>query len=240
VNLYDIDPSNHRLSHQTTMKPEDPQGPDPSLQAQRQALSDLMDARIDPAGAALVCAQWRSSAAQRADWHAYQVIGDVLRTADLAPRGADHDDAFLKSLRARLAVEPVVMAPSLSVSQAAPRARDHAFAESAPMPSSPSERPGNPRGHQGPSAWRSAVSAAAGVMVVMGVVGLLRGGGGQDLASAPTATAPHVPAAGVTPVLVVNDQRMLRDPRLDRYLQAHQQVGDVGMGGLHPVSAWSR
>ncbi|MFM7703871.1 MAG: RseA family anti-sigma factor, partial [Rubrivivax sp.] len=47
----------------------------------------------------------------RADWHVYHLIGDVLRTPDLAtPPG--HDAAFMAGLRERLAAEPVVLTPA--------------------------------------------------------------------------------------------------------------------------------
>ena len=38
-------------------------------------------------------------------WHAYHVIGDVLRSSELAPSSSDH--AFLERLERRLASEPV-------------------------------------------------------------------------------------------------------------------------------------
>ena len=55
-------------------------------------------------------AHWANDAEGRAAWHAYQLIGDVLRSEDLAstPR---HDAAFLAALRGRLADEPAVLAP---------------------------------------------------------------------------------------------------------------------------------
>ena len=50
------------------------------------------------------------------DWH---LIGDVMRSQDLAPaRG--RDEAFLERLRAELAREPIVLAPLVSTGTAAP------------------------------------------------------------------------------------------------------------------------
>ena len=53
-------------------------------------------------------------------WHAYQLIGDVLRSEDLAAEPAA-DEAFLVALRARLADEPVVLAPQPRVEEAGRR-----------------------------------------------------------------------------------------------------------------------
>ena len=52
----------------------------------------------------------RATQPVRASWQAYQLIGDVLRSDDLATDPA-RDAEFLARLRARLASEPVVLAP---------------------------------------------------------------------------------------------------------------------------------
>ena len=82
-----------------------------TAKAGRQALSSLMDGDLEPGAAGEAFAAWRQDADVRASWHAYHLIGDVLRSEDLATRPAS-DEAFLRSLRARLADEPVPMAPS--------------------------------------------------------------------------------------------------------------------------------
>lgn len=76
-----------------------------------EALSALMDGQADAAQLERVAKQWRQSADVRARWHAWHVIGDGLRSEDLAGH-AQRDEAFLQSLRLKLAQEPVVMAPS--------------------------------------------------------------------------------------------------------------------------------
>src|SRR5688500_8447097 len=73
-------------------------------------LSALTDGELDSAAAARACARWRDDPSQRSAWHAYQLIGDVLRSDDLAST-ARRDAAFLAALRTRLAAEPVVLAP---------------------------------------------------------------------------------------------------------------------------------
>src|SRR4051812_6645764 len=77
-------------------------------------LSALMDGELDAAAAGTACDSWRDDPEARACWHAYQLIGDVLRSDDLAS-GRQRDDAFLRGLQQRLAQEPVVLAPSRAV-----------------------------------------------------------------------------------------------------------------------------
>ena len=52
--------------------------------AAREQLSALVDGELDPAAAVRACAGWRDDAGCRATWHAYHLIGDVLRSDDLA------------------------------------------------------------------------------------------------------------------------------------------------------------
>ncbi|MBC8058153.1 MAG: sigma-E factor negative regulatory protein, partial [Rhizobiales bacterium] len=78
--------------------------------AGRESLSALLDGELDPVAVSRACAQWRDSATSRATWHAYTLIGDVLRSDDLAGDAA-RDPAFLDAFRARMAGEPVVLAP---------------------------------------------------------------------------------------------------------------------------------
>ncbi|MDQ6680428.1 MAG: sigma-E factor negative regulatory protein, partial [Pseudomonadota bacterium] len=73
-------------------------------------LSALADGELDGAAAAATCAAWRLEAAACASWHTYHLIGDVLRSHDLAAHPA-RDAAFLGALRGRLAKEPVIIAP---------------------------------------------------------------------------------------------------------------------------------
>ena len=66
--------------------------------------------RARRAAAARACAGWRDDRRARAAWHAYHLIGDVLRSRRPG-RDRPRDEAFLVALRARLADEPVVLAP---------------------------------------------------------------------------------------------------------------------------------
>ncbi len=73
--------------------------------AQLSALADGEAAALDEG-----CRRWRDDPEARARWHSYQLIGDVLRSEDLASTAA-RDAAFLRGVRERLALEPVVFAP---------------------------------------------------------------------------------------------------------------------------------
>ena len=81
-------------------------------------LSALMDGEADASALQTCCDAWREDAAGRAAWHAYHLIGDVLRSEDLSS-APQRDAAFVAALRARLDAEPALLAPS--VVRAAPQ-----------------------------------------------------------------------------------------------------------------------
>jgi sigma-E factor negative regulatory protein RseA len=85
--------------------------PDPAPDSPRHWISDLTDGRLDGGALATACRAWATDGEARRTWHAYHLVGDVLRSDALA-RDARHDAAFLAALRARLAAEPVVLAPT--------------------------------------------------------------------------------------------------------------------------------
>lgn len=72
-------------------------------------LSALTDGQATPEDVARATAAWRDDPQARATWHRYQLIGDALRSPELLQ--ASDGAAFLQSFRARLAQEPVVLAP---------------------------------------------------------------------------------------------------------------------------------
>jgi sigma-E factor negative regulatory protein RseA len=194
--------------------------------AARERLSALVDGELDANVVAQACATWRDDAEQRSTWHAYQLIGDVLRSDDLAGEPS-RDVAFLGALRSRLAAEPVVLAPqpieAASIHRAAPGSRSRAWT------------------------WAGASAVAAGFVAVAGVLVLTRtpgvsspapsgAPGGLALAT-PQAVQP-TPAAvvqatnsGTEPQALVANGKLIRDARLDRYLAAHKQfAGTTALG----------
>ncbi len=204
----------------------------PERDAAREQLSALADGEVGDAQAAESCQHWRSDPELRATWHAYQLIGDALRSEDLCAEPS-RDLDFVVALRARLADEPVVLARH---PLAGNRDRDIA-----PLPLAATSRR---------RAWRTPVAVAAGFVAVIGVVVATRlpttGSDGPSVARstgipAQVATARAdtvpVPTVAATPAAVADARpsvasgQLIRDVRLDRYLSAHKQfAGSSALG----------
>ena len=192
-------------------------------------LSALADGELDDSAAAAACASWRCEAAARASWHAYQLIGDVLRSEDLAADPA-RDAEFLRTLRSRLAHEPVVMAPSLLPLRSPSEGRFAGVAGG---------------GHR---FWNASVAVAAGFIAVAGVFMLTRAvdptapaSASLARADAPLAVTTGAPTrSGQEPAapLLVAGGNVVRDARLDGYLAAHKQF--AGSSALGVPSAFLR
>jgi sigma-E factor negative regulatory protein RseA len=178
----------------------------------REALSALVDGEADAVAAGEGVSRWREDEDAKATWHAYQLIGDVLRSEDLAagPAG-QRDRAFLQRLHARLIEEPTVLAPAPNLPQAPPD-----------------------QGRAGVlHRWAVPLGVAAGAALVMGTLLVVRQGPQADgavLADAKSGLAQQpvelaaVAGSSSSPVL-------LRDPRLDRYLAAHKQFQSANAMG---------
>lgn len=147
------------------------------------------------------CNAWRDDAEVRATWHNYHLIGDVLRSEALAT-APERDAAFLQGLRQKLAAEPRVLAPMpLSVSKA--------------------RRPA--------SAWLMPAAAAAGFVLVAGVLVVSRlsdpaaVGSAEKMAVAtqPASIDQPARAATVARAALPANSTLIRDARLDEYLRAH-------------------
>jgi sigma-E factor negative regulatory protein RseA len=179
--------------------------------ARRQQLSSLMDGDLADSDVAGACAAWRQDADARRDWHAYHLIGDVMRSDDLASTPA-RDAAFLQALRQRLADEPVPLAPApLQAPVAAPAVQQVANG----APAAPRSRPAR-HWLMAPVAVAAGFVAVAGVMVVTRVMS-------PASVDAPTLASTN-PAPGASVVLVRNAQ-------LDRYLSAHRSLANGAMPG---------
>jgi sigma-E factor negative regulatory protein RseA len=196
-------------------------GPDraasrPHPLSSREVLSELIDGESAPAAAEEACRRWREDESLRADWHAYHLIGDVLRSDDMAA-AATRDATFLNGLRQRLKDEPVPMAPAPLASRA----------------------PGAWR-------WMTPAVAIAGFVVVGVAMMVLRDGGSsvgagtKDWATPVAVTAPPA-SSGARPITtvtypapapaVITDEQVIRDARLDFYFEAHR-----GLIGALPMA----
>jgi sigma-E factor negative regulatory protein RseA len=180
--------------------------------------SALADGEASGAEVQAALSDWRSASGAQATWHVYHLIGDTLRSSELAsPRL--RDDRLLRAVQDRLAGEPVVLAPSSS--------------NAAPVVAVSSR-------HR-VRLWSGAAAMAAGVGAVGVMVWLTQGPSASDAALAQRATPPvavapiagergaavpvSVNAAGAAPAPLAVAGPMLRDARLDEYLAAHRQLG---------------
>jgi sigma-E factor negative regulatory protein RseA len=163
----------------------------------RQWLSDLADGRLDGEPLARRCADWGQDAEARRTWHAYHLIGDVLRSEDLANAPA-RDAGLLAAVRARMAAEPVLLAPAKG--RAALR-----------------------RVWLRPMVAAAGFVAVAGVVVVMRQADPGAAASPQmawqGSGVLPVSTSPAPQRAIVAP-----SGQMLRDARLDEYLRAHRDA----------------
>lgn len=166
-------------------------------QADREALSALADGQAQSADVARACSAWRDDAQARASWQAYHMIGDVMRSEDLA-QGAG-SAAFLSKFRDRLAQEPVVLAPSASTTAPV------RVADVQPMGVVPLKR----------RAWAGPMTVAAGFVMMVGALvatqmGGLPGSAGSDarqmaqVSSTVPARGQIAPAAADTPIALAS------------------------------------
>jgi len=188
----------------------------PFDESAKERLSALADGELDDAERASACAAWAADPAVRRDWHVWHLIGDVLRSEDLAsdPR---RDRAVCGAIRARLQSEPIFFAPAAAVAGRGRWAVGGAIAAGLAFVVGTFTvlRPGG----EAPSA----IVAQA------------------DRPSAPPLVAAASPAperqtAADEPV--VADMRFIRDAQLDRYLAAHKQF--AGSSALGVPSAFLR
>lgn len=186
-------------------------------------LSALVDGELGEVAAAQACSEWRRDADTRASWHAFHLIGDVLRSDDLAA-DAGRDAAFLAALRVRLEAEPVVLAPQ-PLEYATPAVQP------VPLVSNGARSPRR--------SWMAA-SVVAGFVAVTGVVVLTRGPAvsapdamlAQGSAGPANVSASAPLNASSDPQVLVANGKLIRDVRLDRYLAAHKQFAGTSALGV--------
>jgi sigma-E factor negative regulatory protein RseA len=182
-----------------------------SAQSAGEWLSTLVDGEASRASLEQACHDWRSSADVRRDWHAYHLIGDVMRSDELSA-SPQRDAAFLRALRTRLAAEPVPLSP-----------------QPLPAPTAPAVIRSSSSGRR----WLMPVAAAAGFAAV-GVSVLVLGGGaggptgwGEPIAVVQPAPGSslqrtvNAPVGASAPTYVLDGQ-IIRDARLDAYFEAHR------------------
>lgn len=176
----------------------------------RERLSALADGQLqgDELSAAFAYAAEDEDGAKT--WQLYHLVGDVLRSADLAQPA---NPAFMARLREQLAQEALPERPHAPVP---------VTVVAAGLPEAANA-----------SVFRWKMVAGFASLAAVAAIGwtsltsLQGAGAGAQLAAVPERSSP----APVAPVVAVADadgqQVMLRDPRLDELLAAHKQFGST-------------
>lgn len=217
-----------------------------TLSEHASGLSALMDGEASAADIKALCEAWGQDDKARRDWHLYQLIGDTLRSDELA-QVPSHDSQFISRLSARLALEPTVLAPQ--------------------PPSAVASEPVGAQARR--SRWATPMTVAAGFLLVAGVLLVLQNngvweqdGGIRQFVQANTsgkagpgptgamgvAVEAHTPdvvmassgtnsrraedAKASPPLSYAANGQLVRDARIDRYLQAHREFGTGTALGL--------
>jgi sigma-E factor negative regulatory protein RseA len=175
----------------------------------KQSLSVLADGEGDAQDLRRICAAWHEGAGLRSTWRAYHLIGDVLRSQELAAFPA-HDERFLERLQKRLAAEPVMISSQ-------PTRMAKVVAEPQRC------------------VWLAPLAVAAGFVAVAGM--LVTSRVTETPARTPAmalalpverTVVPNAPGSevfsevGLDPAV---DADLLRNTQLEQYLAAHRQFG---------------
>lgn len=181
--------------------------------------SELADSHIDAALAAL------RQVDERDAWDAYHQIGDLLRSDEMAV--ALRPD-FAARFAARLEAEPTIIAPVYAASSAS-----RSSCEKAPMNAIPAKRALKRfaiPGMVAAAAATVALMAAPQLMVakkdspVNGNTQIMVASANRTISvSHASATIPVAAKSAAVSSAVAREDDVLRDPRIDEYLLAHQR-----------------
>ena len=167
-------------------------------------ISDLVDGHLAGVAGAQAFEALLADRQAVQTWYTYEVIGDVMRSAELAPTGSDL--AFWERLQSKLADEPV--RPSTVVAEG-PASIDTRLASA------------------NASAYRWKMVAGLAGFACVGVVGLSLWAQTDQRRDAQMATqnTPSPTAPGTLVAAETIAGPMLRDARLDELMAAHRQLG---------------
>ncbi len=180
------------------------------------ALSALADGQLRGAAFARAVERVAQQPEAQATWHAYHVVGDVLRSHELAV-GAD-DTGFLARFQSRLALEPVLV-PAVNATNLIAIA---AYESSAKAIFDTEDTSVDSAANAPNLRWKM-VAGVASLLAVVAVGWNVAGGLGANVSGPQWAQ--------ITPVLQTvasadaAPQTMLRDARLDALMAAHKQFG---------------
>lgn len=170
---------------------------DPKLQALHagELVSALVDGELQAAELAQAMDALREDPQARACWRDYHLVGEVLRHGSVAALGAG-DEAFVARLRTRLGT-------------------------ARPLPAVPqtTRLPGATRSSANDGVWRWKLVAGLCSLTAVAVLGW------QLVVLRPDSPAPQLATVAPVPAVAVDPPVMIRDPRLDQLIAAHQQQG---------------
>lgn len=171
----------------------------------RELVSALADGQLREEEFAQAMETLAGNADARAAWHAYHLLGDVLRSGELAAsRG--HDAAFVSRLQLRLQREGIVSRPAPDANLAADPVHSGGAAGINHLPAASA----NDAGFR----WKPVAAFAS--LAALTVLGWHAAEDWRTRSASPQLA--EVTTSAVRPV-------MIRDSRLDRLLAAHQQFG---------------
>lgn len=178
----------------------------------RELVSALADGQLRGEEFARALALIEHSEEARAHWHAYHLVGDVLRSHELAESSA-RDAAFAERLRQRLQQEVAMDRPAVAMNFVA-NGGGLSGAEGQNRTERPSANDASLR-------WKL-VAGLASLATVMVVGWHATSNDGKEAAGAPQLAQASAPAPQAAAEM---SPAMIRDPRLDQLLAAHQQFG---------------
>jgi sigma-E factor negative regulatory protein RseA len=190
-------------------------------QPRTELLSALADGELDAGGTRAACELWRSEEQAQIQWADYHLIGDVLRSEDLA-RQQVRGSALFARIQTELAQQPVVLAPQ-------PQTRGE-------RSSGADVVTGRAEVRSIRRAWWATSAVAAGFIAVAGAWSLFRVLLPVD-SGAVVAQTEVVPLSAAASAVISADPNVsagtvVRDPELDRYLAAHKQFASTSVLGV--------
>ncbi len=198
---------------------------------QHEQLSALADGQLDDA-AFEQAMQFAHEEEGRASWQLYHLVGDVLRSPELAHHAADNG-AFLQRLQQRLADEPALGRPVQASQQAAVPLQLPVVPEAANASVFQWKMVAGLASMAavvvvGWSSWSSlqSVPGGAAAMAVLSSAPVVASAT-APVAAPPALTLAQANTAPASQPQLPGEQVMLRDPRLDELLAAHQQFGNT-------------
>jgi sigma-E factor negative regulatory protein RseA len=176
----------------------------------RELISAMADGQLHGEAFARGVQAAATDAQAAAAWREYHVIGDVLRSSDLAPtRSAT---AFMAGLQARLATEAPLQPQRPALETMAPAAAVDV---------------GRAPANESAGRWKM-VAGFASLAAVAAIGWNLVGAPGSDVPAAGQLAGAAVPPAPGAIIAVSREGAsgpMIRDPRLDQLMAAHRQFG---------------